>query len=1101
VLEITTASVNTLLPYKVYNNEQVFFPPIFLQEGSSCVHAAEIGYNFTYEINRARNVAAGNWNSNKENCYYPLFTYNFVNDGSGATYTDYTGGFQIIKENGCPMYSVYDDPALNTANKFKYWMTDFNNYYSGMSNKISEYQLIPFSTTYSSLNDLKHWLADHGEGAETGGLAVIAVLTDGWNPYSTIPMASPEEHGKKLITQWGTSNGHALTIVGYNDEIWCFDMNNDGDYTIDEDVDLDGDVDLFDCEKGAFKIANSSGAGFGNDGFIFVPYKLMAAGLQWADTSYICKSQGVYEPSITIKTSITHPSRNKLKCKLGYGNLASDVIPIASTEMNSFKNQGGANEMRGAYSGPIEIGLNFGYFYGNKDFGKIYFIVNSIEPGNSFSDTIKQFSIIDHRWGVDFELDCGLTNVPINNGDNILSIEYDLIPHEQPIDTNLTFNSNMVSRFSPRVSNHKTLTVNERVKIDMYKSELIIDEFSTLVIKNGSEFRAKRGLSKITINGNIQLDKDVTFSADFGDTLEIYFNNINQVINIDSCHFQNCIIKSKSPLELSNCDFGGSKVYSKNELSISGSEFTNSFVDQIIDDISITASTFTHSSVIASNPAMWTAVIDNSATITNNKFTSAYNGANSIIEIYGYKNYTIANDTINTFGSLTSASHAIAVHYSGASTAKNMHTISNNTIYCEGGNCNTEMTGITVYSSIADILDNNYIHDNYIGVQSLGTSLVNIIGNQAAGNEGATQRIKNNEHFQISASVNAYPILINWNAIYDSINPDGCFVYFDMNSLNTDSVDIRNNYWGETFNPRTNLCPKLHYNYLPVWEFLGGQLGLSSAQLLYATGQTQVADSNYTAAKTTFQQLVTTYPNEEPATHALKEILYLEPLAGNDFTGLKNWYLTQPEILNHDQLVKLANNLANKCNEKLESYQEAIAWYENVIQNPEILEDSIFAIIDLEHLYWQMGIDTTLRSSSYVGSMPQYKPKSFQSFKNEKDELLRLLFGGHKQSVEPKMTFDDKRTLKQGYLLQNMPNPFSGKTTIQFNLTTNEAVPIAIKIFDRLGKMVKQIDIQQAKAGLNAIDIDMQTLLTGMYYYSLFINGQQTDSKKMVVVI
>jgi hypothetical protein len=95
-LEITTESANRTLPYKVYNDELMYFPPIFNQVGSSCVHAAEIGYNFTYEINRARNVAAGNWDSNKENCYHHLFTYNFVNNGSGSTYTSYTGGLQIL---------------------------------------------------------------------------------------------------------------------------------------------------------------------------------------------------------------------------------------------------------------------------------------------------------------------------------------------------------------------------------------------------------------------------------------------------------------------------------------------------------------------------------------------------------------------------------------------------------------------------------------------------------------------------------------------------------------------------------------------------------------------------------------------------------------------------------------------------------------------------------------------------------------------------------------------------------------------------------------------------------------------------------------------
>ena len=51
--------------------------------------------------------------------------------------------------------------------------------------------------------------------------------------------------------------GHAMTVVGYNDDIW---------------IDINGNSVADDGESGAFKIANSWGSGWGNKGFIWFAY-------------------------------------------------------------------------------------------------------------------------------------------------------------------------------------------------------------------------------------------------------------------------------------------------------------------------------------------------------------------------------------------------------------------------------------------------------------------------------------------------------------------------------------------------------------------------------------------------------------------------------------------------------------------------------------------------------------------------------------------------------------------------------------------------------------------------------------------------------------
>ncbi|MDY0078058.1 MAG: hypothetical protein RBR87_12375 [Bacteroidales bacterium] len=418
------------LPTVVDNSQLIYMPPVFNQRNSgSCVQVAELWYSFGYEVNRLRGVQAGNGIDDLTNLYHPFYSYNFLNGGNGQSETFYKSGFMILKDNGCPSYEVYVDPAIDWSNpsKYLYWMNSYNNYLSGMQNKISGYENITWGNSYESIGLLKHWIADHNLGEDNGGLAIISVYVNGWTIHNTFPPGTSEA-GKHYVSQWGSSGGHALTIVGYNDEVECFDINGDGVFT-NEDFDNNGVIELSECEKGAFKVVNSWNPNtFGDAGYIYIPYKLMASGLQINKRAYICHVQNAQEPSLTIKASVEYPERNKLGFKVGYAQNANQTEPINSTFYKSFKYQGGANQMRGAYSGPIEVGLDFGHWYQNEDVGKIFFIVDENENGIPTNGLIKNFSIIDHRWGEEFELACAEIDVPIaNNTQTTLSVDYDLL--------------------------------------------------------------------------------------------------------------------------------------------------------------------------------------------------------------------------------------------------------------------------------------------------------------------------------------------------------------------------------------------------------------------------------------------------------------------------------------------------------------------------------------------------------------------------------------------------------------------------------------------------------------------------------------------------
>jgi hypothetical protein len=230
---LTTESANTELPYAVDNSQLIFMPPVFNQGASNaCVQVAEIWYTFAYEINRLRNDTAGIeiGDEYKENQYHPFFTYNFLNHGENEE-TSYFSGFYLIKETGCPSYDIYDDPySLNGNGKYRYWMYGYNNYKSGFYNKIYDYENITWDNNIDSLVKLKHWIADHNSGDTTGGLAIISVFADSMPHFIEQFNNGTPGYPDHYLTRWGHTGGHALTIVGYNDSVQCFNLNGDDEY-------------------------------------------------------------------------------------------------------------------------------------------------------------------------------------------------------------------------------------------------------------------------------------------------------------------------------------------------------------------------------------------------------------------------------------------------------------------------------------------------------------------------------------------------------------------------------------------------------------------------------------------------------------------------------------------------------------------------------------------------------------------------------------------------------------------------------------------------------------------------------------------------------
>jgi photosystem II stability/assembly factor-like uncharacterized protein len=88
-------------------------------------------------------------------------------------------------------------------------------------------------------------------------------------------------------------------------------------------------------------------------------------------------------------------------------------------------------------------------------------------------------------------------------------------------------------------------------------------------------------------------------------------------------------------------------------------------------------------------------------------------------------------------------------------------------------------------------------------------------------------------------------------------------------------------------------------------------------------------------------------------------------------------------------------------------------------------------------------------------------------------------------------------------LYQNYPNPFNPTTNIKFSLpnpSKGGANAVKIIIYDVTGKIVETLIDKELKAGSYSADWNASNFASGVYFYSLIINGSIVYTKKMVLI-
>lgn len=233
-------------------NNGKYFPPIGDQgQIGSCLTWADKYYNKTYMFNRYFDRAA-----DETNIFSPKWGYANVEWLKGCITIDRCPITDFTDPNGMCGHEFYADCEADYM-QVEMGTTDANVYMnSGMT--LEDKDIVVDGVNSSDIAVIKKSLAD-GSILELGTYAY-------WFNYSTIDGSLNAENkkftGESIIVACANKSdadkgGHAMSIVGYDDNIGV-DLNHNGK--------------LEKGEMGAFKVANSWGAGWKNKGFVWMAY-------------------------------------------------------------------------------------------------------------------------------------------------------------------------------------------------------------------------------------------------------------------------------------------------------------------------------------------------------------------------------------------------------------------------------------------------------------------------------------------------------------------------------------------------------------------------------------------------------------------------------------------------------------------------------------------------------------------------------------------------------------------------------------------------------------------------------------------------------------
>ena len=153
---------------------------------------------------------------------------------------------------------------------------------------------------------------------------------------------------------------------------------------------------------------------------------------------------------------------------------------------------------------------------------------------------------------------------------------------------------------------------------------------------------------------------------------------------------------------------------------------------------------------------------------------------------------------------------------------------------------------------------------------------------------------------------------------------------------------------------------------------------------------------------------------------------------------------------------------------------------------------------------WPVAVDLSYTNSTYLtGAYNDFPVGDLNWFPAEKEAWLEVRDAEYAEieaalarGTLPFPVSSENGPSLIGRLGQNQPNPFSGETRIEFELT--ESSDVALEVYDALGRRVAVLAEGVLAAGPHSVEWDASSLSSGVYVYTLRTSSS-VESRRMVI--